>query len=74
MEEELDYLKVSSLLKRLNYPSYGSSWCSTQEIKEQLEKMNPDAYVRAFGKCSFRLADDFPRYFVTCIVTNFNEN
>lgn len=68
--EELEYTSVETLLNQMK-PSPFSSWSCSREVEEQLDKLSPKTMIKVYGSCRYRLADDYPSYYVTQIlVTN----
>lgn len=65
--EELECITVGSLLNQLK-PNPFSSWSCSEEITKQLDKLDKSTTVKVYGSCSFRLADEYPSYYISLVV------
>lgn len=61
--EELITTTVGGLLEKLE-PWPFDSWGCLEEDEIELRKMDPNTRITCFGDYRFRLADDYPSYFV----------
>lgn len=64
--EELEYTSVETLLNQMK-PGPFESWSCSTEVKEQLDKLEPKTMIKVYGSYSYRLADDYPSYYITDI-------
>lgn len=65
-----DYLgtaTVGTLLENLK-PGPFDSWGCSEEVEEQLHKLNENCQIEMYGVYRFRLADDYPSYYVNYII------
>lgn len=65
--EELTTTTVEHLLKKLE-PGPFETWDCSEEITERLNVLSPKTVVTCYGDYRFRLADDYPSYYVTQLV------
>ena len=65
--EELIHISAGSLLGYLK-PGPFDSWDCKPEIEEQLHQLDPKTKVKAYGTYRFRLADDYPSYYIEQIL------
>lgn len=67
MFEELERTSVRSLLDQME-PGPFESWDCSPKLREKLDKLDPNTRVIVYGSYSFRLADDYPSYYVHHVV------
>lgn len=65
--EELEYTSVSTLLNQLK-PGPFESWSCSEEVKRQLERLSLEKMIKVYGSCSYRLADEYPSYYVSHVL------
>lgn len=65
--EELETTTVAQLLEDLK-PHIGASYSCTSEVKEKLSTLDGNCRIKVYGEYSFRLADDYPSYFIDQIL------
>lgn len=65
--EEIENCTVGNLLNELK-PSPFSSWYCPEDIMEQLKKLDKSTMIRVYGCSSFRLADEYPSFYVKYVI------
>lgn len=71
--EELEYTSVGTLLRQMR-PGPFESWSCSKEVREKLDKLDPKTMIKVYGSYSYRLADDYPSYYVTQILEVNSKN
>lgn len=65
--EEIENCTVGNLLNKLK-PSPFSSWYCPADIMEHLKRLDKSTMIRVYGHSSFRLADEYPSFYVKDVV------